>query len=85
MIKEMIPSLLRYMLAGLSAWLTSELTRYGFNASDAMDLAEAAVAFISAAILLFWSGAKNKKNANLKKDLNLTLPKKGQHYENVND
>ncbi len=69
MFKEMIPSMLRYLLAGFAAWMTSELSRRGFDAESAEGFTEAVLAVLSAGALLFWSGKKNKVNADIKKEV----------------
>ena len=83
MFKEQIASLVRYMLAGFTAWVASQLSDKGFDPDNAMAVAEAVSALVAAIILLFWSAKKNKTNAVIKQEYKGI--KTGLKQEDFND
>ncbi len=50
-----LPSLIRYILIGLSAAIVQGLVDNGFDPADAEQFAQAGVAFASAVMVLVWS------------------------------
>lgn len=58
-----LPSILRYVLIGLSASIVQALVDNGFDPADAEQFAQASIAFTSAALVIVWSWKKNKKTA----------------------
>lgn len=54
-------SLIRYLLAGLTASIVTMLTEHGFDPADAQEFGAAFAGFASALILVIWSWKKNEK------------------------
>lgn len=66
---NLLPSLIRYILIGLSAAIVQGLVDNGFDPADAEQFAQAGVAFGTAAGVIIWSWKKNKKIADERKKL----------------
>lgn len=89
--KEIVFSFARYVLAGILAVMYEYLTEQGIDAAMAENFTEAVSTAIGTGILIVWSMRKNKKNAEIKKDV-AAVPElaakhklnKGKHYENTN-
>lgn len=80
MFKDQVGSLIRYVLAGFTAWMAQVLTGYGFSLEDSEAFAAAVSGLISATILLFWSFKKNKDKVGERE----TLKKKVKIFEEKN-